>query len=699
MWGLPDGFPASACNGFNPNFKKAIQTMFRKLTLFTLLLALCVVFMGAYVRISDAGLGCPDWPGCYGKLIIEPPAPDKHLGNGVFDAVKAWKEMTHRYLAGGLGLLVLILAGLSFRAHGYRNRAIGWSVSALLLVVLQAMLGMWAVKFHVMPMVVTTHLVAGFITLWLIYRLYLVTAAQYPPMEKVSGLLWLSRLGLLLLLMQTGLGGWVSSNYAALSCPDFPMCLGSWTPEIDYPSILSSIVNPDNDQGNLLPPAARAGIHYLHRLGAVLTFLVLTVLAMGVTSNRKVPHLSKSGLFLSFLLLVQIGLGIALVLLRLPVAVAVAHHVVAALLLLVVARINYFLGLPPRDNATAASPAEATKPSDRLAAIPPVAPPPLVLPGAEPQSQALSPEGLFVRLKSQLGKTRGGLTGFLGTLALGKKAIDREFLDDLEAQLLTADIGVTATRDIIEHLTESLERHELADLDVVKDRLRTYLHEMIAPVSSPLVIPDEIRPFVILVVGVNGVGKTTTIGKLAKRLQNQGHSVMLAAGDTFRAAAVEQLQTWGERNHVPVIAQHTGADSASVIFDALQAAQARGIDVLIADTAGRLHNKSNLMDELSKIRRIMARLDEAAPHEVLLVLDAGTGQNAINQARQFREAVGLTGLALTKLDGTAKGGVIFALARQFGIPVRYIGIGEGIDDLQDFNADQFIDALFAESGV
>jgi fused signal recognition particle receptor len=694
-----------SADGFNSN-KNALNTMFRKLTLFTLLLALCVVTMGAYVRISDAGLGCPDWPGCYGKLIVDPAAADSHAGAGSFDAIKAWKEMTHRYLAGGLGVLVLLLVGLSFRVRERRSRVIGWSVGTLLLIILQALLGMWAVKYKVMPMVVTAHLMAGFITLWCLYRLYLLTGPQSPPAEKVTGLLWLSRLGLVMVLMQTVLGGWVSSNYAALSCPDFPTCQGRWMPDADFSSIVSGVVHPENYQGSLLPPAARVGIHFLHRLGAVIAFLVLTALAMGVTSNRKVPRLSKPGLLLSFLLLVQIGLGIALVLLRLPVVIAVAHHAVAALLLMLVAHIHYFLGLPVGRAVKIVSPGESAGSPAQLESIPPVTLPPLTFPESAPavvspgpEPQAPSPEGLFVRLKSQLGKTRGGLTGFLGTLALGKKAIDREFLDDLEAQLLTADIGVTATRDIIEHLTESLERHELADIDVVKDRLRTYLHEMIAPVSMPLVIPDETRPFVILVVGVNGVGKTTTIGKLAKRLQNQGHSVMLAAGDTFRAAAVEQLQTWGERNQVSVIAQHTGADSASVIFDALQSAQARGVDVLIADTAGRLHNKSNLMDELSKIKRIMARLDESAPHEVLLVLDAGTGQNALNQARQFGEAVGLTGIALTKLDGTAKGGVIFALGKQFGIPIRFIGIGEGIDDLQDFNADQFIDALFADSGA
>ena len=682
------------------------MNMFRKLALFTLLLAVCVVVMGAYVRISGAGLGCPDWPGCYGKLVVEPPVLADGRTDPAFDAGKAWKEMSHRYLAGTLGVLVLVLTIWAFRLRENRGRTLALAGATLLLIAVQAMLGMWAVKFLVMPWIVTAHLLAGFLTVFLLYRLYLTTAPQSPPSGNVAGLLWLSRFGLILLLAQIVLGGWVSSNYAALACPDFPTCQGSWNPDADYRSIVPDLHKAQGEQPQWLPPAARVAIHWLHRLGALLIFLVLTGLAMGVTSNRKVPHLSKTGLWLSFLLLAQIGVGVALVLLRLPVGLAVAHHLVAILMWLAVIRIHYVLGLPRREPAiTVPGPATRrpeleTIPPETLP-IPPISTPvpepvPVPVPGAVPE---VSKEGLMVRLKGQLGKTRGGLTGFLGTLALGRKAIDREFLDDLEAQLLSADIGVTATQDIIQHLTENLERHELADIDVLKQRLRAYLHDMIQPVSVPLAIPETTRPFVILVVGVNGVGKTTTIGKLAKRLQHQGHSVMLAAGDTFRAAAVEQLQTWGERNNVPVIAQHTGADSASVIFDALQAAQARGVDVLIADTAGRLHNKSNLMEELSKVKRIMARLDPTSPHEVLLVLDAGTGQNAINQARQFNEAVGLTGIALTKLDGTAKGGVLFALAKQFGIPIRFIGIGEGIDDLQDFDADSFIAALFDEPGV
>jgi fused signal recognition particle receptor len=667
--------------------------MFRHLTLFTLLLAFCVVVMGAYVRISEAGLGCPDWPGCYGKMIVEEPTVAEALKDHPFDAAKALKEMTHRYLAGALGLFVLMLAGLVFRVRHNRGQAIALTYGTLLLVAAQALLGMWAVKLHVMPIVVTAHLVLGFLTLMLLYRLWLTVAMQHHPVGDVGGLLWLSRVSLLLLFLQIALGGWVSSNYAALSCPDFPTCLGTWWPEADYADAFAFWRGLAEGQWSLLPAEARVAIHFAHRIGAVIVFLVLSALALGVTSNPKVPRLSKAGLLLNLLLLIQISLGIAVVLLRLPVAVAVAHNAFGALLLLNLAHVHYFLRLPRRVEVPELRPVPVpeVRPVPELEEIPPaVVPPPVEVP-VRP-----SPEGLFVRLKSQLGKTRGGLTGFLANLALGKKAIDRDLLDDIEAQLLMADIGVAATRDIVDHLTESLERHQLNDVDALTAKLRDYLYDVLEPVSVPLTIPEEMRPFVILVVGVNGVGKTTTIGKLAKRLQTLGHSVMLAAGDTFRAAAVEQLQTWGERNNVPVIAQHTGADSASVIYDAVQAAQARGIDVLIADTAGRLHTKSNLMEELSKIKRIMGRLDSTAPHEVLLVVDASTGQNAINQARQFNEAVGLSGIALTKLDGTAKGGVIFALAKQFGIPIRYIGIGETIDDLQDFDAKKFIDALFAE---
>lgn len=300
--------------------------------------------------------------------------------------------------------------------------------------------------------------------------------------------------------------------------------------------------------------------------------------------------------------------------------------------------------------------------------------------------------GLFSRLKQGLSRTGGGFAD----LFLGARKIDEELLEELETRLLMADVGMTATREIIDTLTDKVDRNQLKDSDALFTALKEELKQLLLPVSKPLVLADKpTKPQVILMVGVNGVGKTTTIGKLAKRYQAEGRKVLLAAGDTFRAAAVEQLQVWGERNSVPVIAQHTGADSASVVFDALQAAQSRKVDLLIADTAGRLHNKGHLMEELTKVHRVMQKLDPAAPHEVLLVLDAATGQNALAQARQFNESVPLTGLVLTKLDGTAKGGIVFALARELGIPIRFIGVGEQADDLRDFDADSFVDALLA----
>lgn len=304
---------------------------------------------------------------------------------------------------------------------------------------------------------------------------------------------------------------------------------------------------------------------------------------------------------------------------------------------------------------------------------------------------------LFQRIKRGLAKTSGQLAEGVGNLVLGKKEIDEELMDDLESQLLVADIGIEATTTIIDRLTDSVKRKQLADGDALYSALQEQLRELLEPVEQPLIVEKASSPFVILVVGVNGVGKTTTIGKLAKRFQNEGKQVMLAAGDTFRAAAVEQLQVWGDRNNVPVVAQQTGSDSASVIFDAFQSAKAKNIDVLIADTAGRLHNKDNLMDELAKVKRVMGKIDASAPHEVLLVLDAGTGQNALNQTQQFIGSAGVTGLVLTKLDGTAKGGVIFALSERFKLPVRFIGVGEGIDDLQPFSASTFVDALFGRS--
>jgi len=315
---------------------------------------------------------------------------------------------------------------------------------------------------------------------------------------------------------------------------------------------------------------------------------------------------------------------------------------------------------------------------------------------ATTEEKVVEPEpkkGFFSRLSQGLKRTRSNVTDGIASLVLGKKTIDDDVLEEIESLLLSADVGLEATQTIIDGLTQRLKRNQLKDADALFAALTEDMEAILDPVCAPLAIPQSDSTYVILMVGINGAGKTTTIGKLAKRLQQEGRSVMLAAGDTFRAAAVEQLQEWGKRNEIPVIAQHTGADSASVIFDALQAAQARGINVLIADTAGRLHTQANLMEELKKVHRVMGKLDANAPHEVMLVLDASIGQNAIAQAKQFNQAVSVSGVALTKLDGTAKGGVIFAIAKQLGIPIRLIGIGEGIDDLRDFVAADFVSAL------
>lgn len=343
------------------------------------------------------------------------------------------------------------------------------------------------------------------------------------------------------------------------------------------------------------------------------------------------------------------------------------------------------------------SSANPAPPASEPAATPATTSPPVAAAAATSVSSKTAErpgkQGLWARLRDGLKKTSSNIGEGLANIFVGKE-IDEELFEDLETQLLMADVGVETTQKIINELTNHASRKDLKDADRLYERLKEYLGEILTPVSKPLLIEKHNGPTVILMVGVNGVGKTTTIGKLAQQFQREGKSVMLAAGDTFRAAAVEQLQVWGERNNIPVIAQHTGADSASVIFDAVSAAKSRNVDVLIADTAGRLQNKANLMEELKKIVRVMKKVDPAAPHEIMLTLDAGTGQNAISQAKLFNQAVGVTGLVMTKLDGTAKGGVIFALADQFAIPIRYIGVGEQLDDLRPFDGSEFVNALF-----
>ena len=344
--------------------------------------------------------------------------------------------------------------------------------------------------------------------------------------------------------------------------------------------------------------------------------------------------------------------------------------------------------------AAVAAPAPVPEP-EAPAAVAPVVLAPAEAPAAK-TGDAARP-GWFSRLRAGLGKTRNAFSEGLGTLFLGRKTLDDDLLEELETRLLLADVGMPTVRLIIDGMVQRIKRKELDDPQALYKALQEQLVAVLAPAGVPLAIDTARKPFVILMVGVNGAGKTTTIGKLARRYQGEGRSVMLAAGDTFRAAAVEQLQIWGDRHGVPVVAQSTGSDSASVIFDALQSARARGCDVLVADTAGRLHVKGNLMEELRKIVRVMQKVDPSAPHEVMLVLDAGTGQNGLAQARHFREAVGVSGIALTKLDGTAKGGIVFAVARELGLPIRYIGVGESAEDLREFEAQEFVAALFDDS--
>ena len=361
-----------------------------------------------------------------------------------------------------------------------------------------------------------------------------------------------------------------------------------------------------------------------------------------------------------------------------------------------------FTGVDADEAPTAApEPAAESAPAPAEPATPPPTAAPEPIPSA-PAAPEESPQdedgdgGFWTRMKQGMSKTRKGLGKGLADLLVGAKEIDDEIFEEIETQLLVADVGVEATDVIVQALTDQVTREELVDADALYESLQNELRKLLVPVDQPMQIDGSKKPYVILMVGVNGVGKTTTIGKLACRFKAEGKSVMLAAGDTFRAAAVEQLQVWGERNDIPVVAQHTGADSASVVYDAVQAAQSRGADILIADTAGRLHTRGNLMEELTKVTRVMKKLIPDAPHEVLLVLDAGTGQNAINQAEQFRDAAGVTGLALTKLDGTAKGGILFALAKRTGLPIRFIGVGERLEDLRPFHAEEFVQALFED---
>ncbi|HLF96821.1 MAG TPA: signal recognition particle-docking protein FtsY [Methylococcaceae bacterium] len=645
-------------------------------------LALLALMLGVSMQEIGVGASCVGWVDCQ----------------------PAWLEKTNLYSTIGLDTLILLLAGVSLGNRKFRGSAsVAWMLVGL--VGVQSGLILLAGEPGAKTVLRGGYEFSGLLMLVLLYRLCLRFGWNGEKPATLPGWgvrAWVS-LGLLLTLVQVALGVGVDAAGSGLACPDFPTCYGRWWPELDYARVLR---DAPEMTGEVAPGGAgqeaaqRVGIalHWLHRLGAALSFVVLGGLSMRLSSGAYGGRVSRTGVWLSFLLLVEISLGVAAIHWRLPVAVSVAHSAGAiALLLLLVRTATLLEHLPEFRHALLQPPvAHPHVPvEEELIPLPEVEEIPLTEAEEKAWKEGVAPRGiplsLAQRLRSGLSRTRGGLAGFLASLS-GRAKIDQTLVEEIETTLLMADVGVEATQLILCRLQEA-RREQPADAATVRQVLREEMLEMLRPCQAPLRPEAGSKPFVLLVVGVNGVGKTTTIGKLARRFQSDGHSVMLAAGDTFRAAAVEQLQVWGERNGIPVVAQHTGADSASVIYDAMQSAQARGIDVMIADTAGRLHTKSNLMEELRKIRRILGKLDSAAPHEVLLVLDAGTGQNALSQARLFHEAVQLTGIALTKLDGTAKGGMIFPLARALGLPIRFIGVGEGIEDLQDFDAERFVDAL------
>lgn len=662
--------------------------MYRKTVLFTLVLALLVIVLGSYVRSSGVELGCPDWPGCYGKAFVSGNAEFMADAKENFpytrvDLSKAKKEMAYRYITAFLAFLVLLLTLTAWTQKKYRSSAFVLTGFTLLLVVMQAVMAMWLVELKGMPIIITGQVLLGFFIFWLMYWLYLRSNKNIVVDKGDNrGPRTFARFAMIVLFLQIVLGVWTSTNGAALSCKGFPQCNNVWIPAVDYLQSLSLFSGLKTGFSGVLPFDGQVAVHWIHRIGALITFIILTLLMFSATDEKNAKKVRKSGIKLSILLLVEVLLGVFIVKLELPLVIAVTHTLFALLLMMPLISISFYSKYALIDESEEAGSVDEST----------------VDASTEVEDVYVEPsaESIYLRLTTQLKKTRTGLGSVLANISLGQKEIDANLLEQIESSLLMADIGVDVTQEIITQLTDSLGRNQLKDDNALEVTLKRILLEILQPSSQPLIIPKQDNPFVILVVGINGVGKTTTIGKLAKRLQIQGHSVMLAAGDTFRAAAVEQLETWGERNKIHVVAQHTGADSASVIYDAVESAKAKGIDVLIADTAGRLHTKSNLMEELTKIKRIMGKVDAAAPHEVLLVLDAGTGQNAISQTKIFNDTVELTGLALTKLDGTAKGGVIFALAKQFALPIRFIGVGEGIDDLQDFNALAFVDALFVK---
>jgi len=635
--------------------------MFRVLTLFLSFLGLLAVLADSYRWILNSTQiqDCDGFLGCYQVMV------DK----GLFSVPAV--ELVLLISIALMSFVALCIFVLSLALIKKRTKLF---MSALILVLLVAgqvclSLGTEAVSPN-KALEYLVRYVDGVLIVCISLYMTLRSQLSYEKKALKTKSYWL-QCAMGLLTVQVILGAWLTANHAGLTCSGFPQCNGSWWPRANYQYAFDLLSSLSFD--------AKVAISWLHRVLGLLNFLTLTWVFLSVTKHS-IRQVRWAGLFGSFSLLLLITSGIASVKIAMPAWLMTAHSLLAVVLLMALLLVHFYTRYVVLSDVSEID-------ESSVAGV-------VVETFVEPEP--VVEESIYGRLKSQLGRTRSGFGAALSTISLSNRKIDQDLLEEIETSLLIADVGLDVTTEIIAKIEESVEKHQLQDAAALSALLKQELLGILKPVSQPLVIPEQEGPYVILVVGINGVGKTTTIGKLAQRLQREGHSVMLAAGDTFRAAAVEQLQVWGERNNIHVVAQHTGADSASVIFDGVQSAKAKGVDVLIADTAGRLHTKTNLMDELKKVKRIISRLDEAAPHEVLLVLDAGTGQNALSQAEHFNKTVNLTGLALTKLDGTAKGGMIFALAKQHGIPIRFLGVGEGIDDLQDFNAEQFVDALFME---
>lgn len=634
--------------------------MFRFFTLLVCLLLLVLTASGAYQSVTHVDtLSCTELSGCYTQIttMLSQASMTSYEIVGLIHTISTFALLVF------LGAMFLS----SFLLKAVRLKSVLYTVLLITSVIAQVQLSIHQAFLPTQALNHFAHYLLSALSLFIGYAIFLNSRTGFIRKTEASRQYLLTIAGILLLL-QLVLGAWLAANNAGLVCGDFPRCLNSWWPQANYQNALNFLAS--------LSFSAKVALSWMHSMLAIVCFVFLTWLVLVVTQNP-VKQIRRAGIAISLLLLLQFVAGIGIVKLSMPAWLVVIHSLNALVLVLPLIAIRFYSRYTRIDAQEV--PAQPEEQDELIAELEPV-----------------EPESLYLRLKSQLGKTRTGLGAALSVVTFANRKIDQSLLEEIENSLLMADVGMDVASEIIARLEESVEKHQLQDVAALSALLKQQLLELLAPVSQPLVIPEKQGPYVILVVGVNGVGKTTTIGKLAQRLQQQGHSVMLAAGDTFRAAAVEQLQVWGERNNIHVVAQHTGADSASVIFDGVQSAQAKGVDVLIADTAGRLHTKSNLMEELKKIKRITSKVDETAPHEVLLVLDAGTGQNALSQAEHFNNTVKLTGIALTKLDGTAKGGMIFALAKKIEVPIRFLGVGEGIHDLQDFNAEQFVDALFGE---